>query len=140
MPTGEVVDWIFRGLFAVLVILWGRTQKQGDALVVQRADALKRLVDHDRRALEVLMESKMASLQTVANERSHALDRLFESQFALRDQQIDALRQLTERAADRFSKEGGRITEKIEEHRDRLTLLESGHKQMHELILQLKPL
>lgn len=120
MPTGEIVDWIFRSLFAILAVLWGRSQKQADTLVETKAQDLQRLARHDREAMTVLITAKTAAL----DDKGRALERLFESQLALRDQRIDELTHLTERAMERFSKEGGRITEKIEEHRDRLTKLE----------------
>lgn len=54
--------------------------------------------------------------------------------FALRDQRLNALDKRIEDASDRASREGGRITEKMEEIRERLVWVESkvGGRREHD--------
>ena len=125
MPPGEVIDWIFRGLFLVLATLWGRSQKLADDLVQAKANDLQRIVKHDRDALTVLVDVKAAALERSVSERSHALDRLFESQLARRDERIDALSKQIEAAAERASTAASKLTCKMGDVDHRLTVLET---------------
>ena len=104
MTNGEIVDWAFRGLFAVLLALWGRSQKQTDDLMSAKADGLARLAKHDREAL-----------QAQASEAQHNIARLFESELSKRDQRMAYLEKQLEDAADRASTAATKLQGKMGE-------------------------
>lgn len=114
METGEIVDWAFRGLFAVLLALWGRSQKQTDDLMSAKADGLARLAKHDREAL-----------QAQASEAQHNLARLFESELSQRDQRMAYIEKRVEDAAERASTAASKLTGKMGDVDHRLTVLET---------------
>jgi len=124
MSNVELIDWAFKGLFAVLAILWGRSQKQADALMDSKAEGLKRLVAHDRQALEILVNAKAADMERLVSDRAHALDRLFESHLANRDQRIGAIEKRIDLADERSSRAASAITGKIGEIEHRITIVE----------------
>lgn len=93
MESGEIVDWIFKACMAGLVALWGVNQKRAD----EQAALQRRLADHDRRALEAILLSKAVALEDLVAAKAHGLDRLLESMFAQRDQQIASVQTQIER-------------------------------------------
>lgn len=54
-----------------------------------------------------------------------ALKSSVDASFELRDQRLNAMDKRIEMAAERASREGGRVTEKMEEFRERLVRVES---------------
>lgn len=128
MTLDQAADWGLRLVMmalTVLVFVWGRNNTLADELVTQKAGDLRRLVEHDRAALTILVDVKAAALERSVSDKSHALDRLFESQFALRDERIGAIAKQLEDAAERASTAASKLTGKLGEVDHRLTVLET---------------
>ena len=128
MTLDQFIDWGLRVVMVVitvLVALWGRNQKQADDLVESKADGLRRIAEHDRHNLEQLVNIKAALLDQFVAEKSRALDRLFESQFALRDQRMMAIQKQLEDASERASDAASKLTVKMADVDHRLTVLET---------------
>ena len=124
MTVDQLIDWGLRVVMvfiAIFTVVWGRTQKQTDALVEEKAVALRQLLEHDREALKSLTEAKCTALET----RARALDRLFESQLALRDQRMGTMEKQLEDAAERASTAASKLTGKMGEVEHRLTVIET---------------
>lgn len=122
MGNGEVVDWIFRGVFAGLAILWGRTQTQADTA----AQILRQTV-----------EDRATRLHEVMREHAAAFDQLQDERFAARDHQIQQATERLDRAGQKSSDDATRVMDKINHMDLRLTVLEQAvtalQTQMHAL-------
>lgn len=124
MTVDQAIEWALRivmACIAVFTVLWGRSQKQADDRLDAKTQALDQRIRHGLRSAEALVESKITSL----DQKSRALERLFESQLALRDQSIAALVKQLDVAAGRTSDAATKVMGKMGELEHRLTILET---------------
>lgn len=98
-------DIVLFGLVPLIVWLWGRERKLS-------TDA----IDLRFTAAEESLELRFTAFKAAVA-----------SSFELRDHRLNMVDARLESAAERSSREGGRITEKMEELRDRLVRVEAEH-------------
>ena len=99
----HIISWGLQIAMAILIAVWGRTQKQLDALIAEKA----------------------ARLEARITETATGHEKMLVLQFAVRDQQLLAIHDRLDKASQKSSDEMSRIMVKTIDIDHRLTVLET---------------
>ena len=108
MTVEQIVSWGLQFAMAILLAMWGRAQKQADALIAEKMGALK---------------AEIVAAVT-------AQEKLLVLQLAVRDQQLLAIHDRLDRAGQKSSDLADMVTVKINDIDHRVTILETRLTRM----------